>query len=101
MELLLETPDSGVSNEVVPSDRYSPEDMHSDFGGMVGRRSRTERSDWDHLYFFSKKCKHKSVIELCTTFVRFNRVYLKKCVRNRKTFQNKTYLNFFGMKIFV
>jgi len=26
---------------------------------------------------------------------------LNECVQNKKTIQNKTYINFFGMKIFV
>ena len=53
-ELLQGTLDSGVSYEVVRSDRYSPENMLLEFGGVARLSSRTEGSDRDHLYFFSK-----------------------------------------------
>jgi len=41
--------DSSVSNESVPSDRCSPEDMLSDFGGVAGCSNGMEGSDQNHL----------------------------------------------------
>ena len=36
------------------SDRYPPEDMLLEFGGVAGRSGMTEGSEQDHLYFFQK-----------------------------------------------
>ena len=46
--------DNGVSNETVPLDGYSPEDMLLEFEGVARCSSMTGGSDQDHLYFFSK-----------------------------------------------
>ena len=43
--------DSGVSNEVAPSGKCSPEDVPSEFRGETGRSGRMEGSDLDHLFF--------------------------------------------------
>ena len=64
-----------MSNVVVPSDRCSPGDMLSEFEGMARCSGRMDRSDQDHLYFFSK-CKHESVMEFCITLVRCNHVHI-------------------------
>ena len=52
-KLLQGTLDSGVSYDV-RSDRYSPENMLLEFGGVARLSSRTEGSDRDYLYFFPK-----------------------------------------------
>jgi len=59
----------------VPFGGRSSEDVSLEFGDVAGRSGRMEGSDRDNLYFFFfKKCKHKSVIELCITLVRCNQV---------------------------
>jgi len=42
---------NGVSNQFMPSNRYSSEDMLSEFGGVAGRSDMMEGSDQNHLYF--------------------------------------------------
>jgi len=63
-----------ASNEAVSSDTCSSEDILFEFGGVARRSDRMEGSDRDHLYFFFKKYKHRSVIELCITLVKCNQV---------------------------
>ena len=52
-----------MSNETLPFDACSPKDTFSKFGGEAGRSSMMEGSDWDHLYFFSKRGQHKTAVE--------------------------------------
>ena len=58
----------------MPSDGCSPGDMISEFEGEVGCSDRMEESDQDHLYFFSKKCRRKIVMEFCITLIRCNQI---------------------------
>ena len=53
----------------MPSDRCSPKDKLLEFEGEVGHNDMMEGLDCDHLYFFSKKCKHKIVMKFCITLV--------------------------------
>ena len=58
----------------MPSDKYFLEDMFSEFDDKAGRRSMMEGMDRDHLYFFSKKYKHRTIMEFCITLVRCNHI---------------------------
>jgi len=45
--------DNSVSNEVMPYDEHSRDEVSSEFGGVIRRSGRMEESDQDH-YFCSK-----------------------------------------------
>ena len=62
-DLFLRTKGQDVSNETVPSNRCSPEDMLSEFESKARHSDMMEGSDQDHLYFFSKKCKYRTIME--------------------------------------
>ena len=47
---------------LIPSDECSPEDKLLGFEGEDGCSDSMEGLDWYHLYFFSKKCKHRTVM---------------------------------------
>jgi len=70
-----------VSNETVPFCRCSLEDKPLEFEGGTRCRDRMKVLDWDYLYFFSKKCKHKSIMKFFITLV--------------KCFLFRSYLDFF------
>jgi len=52
-----------------------------------------EGLDLDYCISFQKKCKDRIVMEFCITLVRCNQIF----IWSGKTFQNKTYINVFGM----
>ena len=83
-ELLSGSLDVGVSNEILSSEECSPKDMLLEFGGKSWRSGIIEGSEWDNMYFFSKRCKHTTVMEFCITFIRCNQICIWKNVFGMK-----------------
>ena len=59
-----------MSNETVPFCGCSLEDKPLEFKGETRCRDKMKVLDWNHLYFFSKKYKQKSIMKFFITLVR-------------------------------
>ena len=74
LEVFFRVLDSSVNDKAMLSDGCSLEDTFSEFRGEAGYSSRMEGSDHDHLYFFKKTYKQRTVMEFCITPVRCNQI---------------------------
>jgi len=71
---------SGVSNEILPFDEYSPEDMLSKFRGVIGRSSRMKGSDQIIYISFQKNVNTEVLLSFVLLLLDVIKYVLKECI---------------------